>query len=69
MTDQYRPKYPIHFVGSIPLENAEAVFRALAASVGERALRWPDGETGERAYWIRNAHGDADETLFTVAAA
>ena len=53
MTDQNRPKYPIHFVGSIPLENAEAVFRALAASVGERALRWPDGETGERAYWIR----------------
>ena len=45
--------HPIHFVGSIPLESAEAVFRALAASVGARARRWPDGETGERAYWIR----------------
>lgn len=45
--------HPIHFVGSIPLENADAVFRALAASVGDRAKRWPDGETGERAYWIR----------------
>ena len=65
MTDQNRPKYPIDFVGSIPLESAETVFRALAASVGERASRWLDGETGERAsrwldgetgeraYWIR----------------
>ena len=44
---------PVHFVGSIPLADTEAVFRALAASVGGRAKRWPDGETGERAYWIR----------------
>ena len=44
---------PVHFVGSIPLADTEAVFRALAASVGDRAKRWPDGETGERAYWIR----------------
>ena len=45
--------YPIHLVGSIPLADSDAVFRTLAASVGERAKRWPDGETGERAYWIR----------------
>lgn len=45
--------HPIHFVGSIPLADSEAVFRALAASVGARAKRWPDGETGERGYWIR----------------
>lgn len=45
--------HPIHFVGSIPLADSEAVFRALASSVGDRAKRWPDGETGERAYWIR----------------
>lgn len=45
--------HPVHFVGSIPLADAESVFRALAASVGDRAPRWPDGETGDRAYWIR----------------
>jgi len=45
--------HPIHFVGSIPLADAEAVFRTLAVSVGARAKRWPDGETGDRAYWIR----------------
>lgn len=45
--------HPIHFVGSIPLADSEAVFRALASSVGDRARRWPDGETGDRAYWIR----------------
>ena len=45
--------HPIHFVGSIPLADADSVFRALAASVGDRAKRWPDGEIGERGYWIR----------------
>ena len=45
--------HPVHFVGSIPLADSEAVFRALAVSVGDRAPRWPDGETGERGYWIR----------------
>jgi len=44
---------PIHFVGSIPLADSEAVFRALADTVGDAAPRWPDGETGDRAYWIR----------------
>ena len=47
------PARPVHFVGSIPLENAEAVFRAIAGSVGAAAKRWPDGETGVRHYWIR----------------
>lgn len=45
--------HPIHFVGSIPLADAESVFRTLAVSVGDRAKRWPDGETGDRGYWIR----------------
>ncbi|MEM7344564.1 MAG: hypothetical protein AAF485_10000 [Chloroflexota bacterium] len=43
----------IHFVGSIPLEDNEAVFRALAHHIGERSRRYPDGETGKRSYWIR----------------
>ena len=45
--------HPVHFVGSIPLADSETVFRAIADSVGESAPRWPDGETGERSYWIR----------------
>jgi len=39
-------------VGSVPLQNAEEVFRTAGAILGER-LRWiPDGETGERLGWI-----------------
>ncbi len=42
----------IHFVGSIGLADAQTVFRTLAETVGERAKRYPDGETGVRHYWI-----------------
>ncbi|MEM7504002.1 MAG: hypothetical protein AAF417_18310 [Pseudomonadota bacterium] len=42
----------LHFVGSIPLENAEQVFRELSAAVGSYASRLPDGETAERSRWI-----------------
>lgn len=47
------PMRPIHFVGSIPGADAEAVFRAISVSAGSAAPRWPDGETGDRLYWIR----------------
>jgi hypothetical protein len=43
----------VHFVGSIPLSDAETVFRTLAGAVGARAKRLPDGETGIRKTWIR----------------
>jgi hypothetical protein len=39
-------------VGSVPLDSAEAVFRAVAAELGPRVRRLPDGETGERAGWV-----------------
>jgi len=42
----------ILLVGSVPLPSAEAVFEAVAAGVGPRAKRLPDGETGERTNWI-----------------
>ena len=49
-----RSKHPIvHFVGSIPLPDAEAVFRTLAEAAGPYLLRLPDGETGIRKTWIR----------------
>ena len=43
----------IHFVGSIGLENSDQVFRSLGSIIGERASRYPDGETGNRHYWVQ----------------
>ncbi|HTN79269.1 MAG TPA: hypothetical protein VMK16_06330, partial [Acidimicrobiales bacterium] len=41
-----------HLVGSVPLPDAESVFRASAAHLGDRLRRVPDGETGARLDWI-----------------
>jgi hypothetical protein len=47
-------KHPIvHLVGSIPLPDAETVFRTLSGAVGQHLVRLPDGETGIRKTWIR----------------
>ena len=43
----------VHFVGSIPLPDAETVFRRLAQATGPYLQRLPDGETGIRKTWIR----------------
>ena len=43
----------VHFVGSIPLPDAETVFRTLSGAVGQHLVRLPDGETGIRKTWIR----------------
>src|SRR5688500_4033736 len=49
-----RSKQPvIHFVGSIPLPDAETVFRTLSQATGKHLTRLPDGETGIRKTWIR----------------
>ena len=49
-----RSKQPvIHFVGSIPLPDAETVFRTLSQATGKHLIRLPDGETGIRKSWIR----------------
>ncbi len=42
----------VHFVGSVPLGDAEQVFRRLSAELGPFVRRLPDGETAERARWI-----------------
>ncbi len=42
----------LHFVGSVPMENADQVFRQLSDAVGSYASRLPDGETAERSRWI-----------------
>ena len=49
-----RSQHPIvHLVGSIPLPDAETVFRTLSSAVGRHLVRIPDGETGIRKTWIR----------------
>ena len=42
----------VHLVGSVPLPNAEDVFRMAGRELGDRLRRVPDGETGPRADWI-----------------
>lgn len=46
-------KRGILFTGSIGLDSEDDVFQALADRIGDRAKRYPDGETGSRGYWIR----------------
>ena len=49
-----RSQHPIvHLVGSIPLPDAETVFRTVSGAVGQHLLRIPDGETGIRKTWIK----------------
>jgi hypothetical protein len=43
----------VHLVGSVPLANSEAVFRAAAGIFGECIKRIPDGETGARGDWVQ----------------
>ncbi len=56
----------VHLVGSIPLDNAEEVFRTVSKAVGPHLVRLPDGETGKRIGWIRffqeylNTHRDME---------
>ncbi len=42
----------VHLVGSVPLIDAETVFRTVSAAIGSHLERLPDGETGFRKDWI-----------------
>ena len=41
-----------HLVGSVPLADAETVFRTVSAALGPHLRRITDGETGRRGRWI-----------------
>jgi hypothetical protein len=43
----------VHLVGSIPLADAESVFRTVCGALGPHLIRVPDGETGIRKTWIK----------------
>jgi hypothetical protein len=42
----------VHLIGSVPLPDAETVFRTVAQELGPYLARIPDGETGNRHRWI-----------------
>ncbi|WP_213814189.1 hypothetical protein [Glaciihabitans sp. dw_435] len=42
-----------HLVGSINLPDADSTFRHVSEHLGTRVTRIPDGEVGERFYWIQ----------------
>jgi hypothetical protein len=42
-----------HLVGSVNLPDAESVLRTVSAHLGDRMRRIPDGEVGERFYWVQ----------------
>ena len=52
MTAIKENKLFVHLVGSIPLQDNEAVFRTVSDVLGPHLRRLPDGETGERRFWI-----------------
>ena len=57
MSTSQQHKPIVHFVGSVPLPDAETVFRTLSAVAGPHVKRLPDGETGIRKTWIRFLQG------------
>jgi hypothetical protein len=42
-----------HLIGSVGLRDAETVFSTVSEILGPYCPRIPDGETGDRGYWIR----------------
>lgn len=46
------PGHDAYLVGSVPMDNAEAVFAAVGGALGSHIKRIPDGETGHRLDWI-----------------
>lgn len=45
-------EHGVHLVGSVAMEDAATVFRALSSQLGPWLKRIPDGETGKRHRWI-----------------
>jgi hypothetical protein len=42
----------VHLVGSLPFADAESAFHSAASGLGGRAAGLPDGEPGERKFWV-----------------
>ncbi len=50
------PAGGVLLVGSVPLPTAEAVMRRCGAEFGEHLRTLPDGEVGDRRYWVNRMH-------------
>lgn len=60
----------VHLLGSIPLDDTDAVFSAVGETLGSALDRVPDGETGARLGWIGWQHGHfAGQAAFERTAA
>ncbi len=42
----------VHLVGSLPFQDAESAFRSAAQNLGGRVAGLPDGEPGQRKFWV-----------------
>jgi hypothetical protein len=51
-----------HLVGSVNLPDAETTFRTVSEHLGGRLNRMPDGEVGDRYYWIQFQKDFFDQT-------
>ena len=63
------PRHYVHLVGSVPLADTPTIFRTIAAALPTQLQRLPDGEPGERSYfvwWQRNAVGPTAAMLRTT---
>jgi hypothetical protein len=56
------PETTALLVGSVSLPDAESVFRQVSEHLGSRVRRIPDGEVGERFYWIQFQRARFDQT-------
>ena len=54
-------------VGSVPLDTAEDVFRAVSGPLGRHLAYLPDGEIGDRQYWIDGIVVKVNERAFEEA--
>ena len=71
-----REQLSVHLAGSVPLLDAETVFRTVCAAVGPYLRRLPDGETGARRRWAgmlgeilgrhQSFEPDPDESPFVI---
>jgi methionine synthase II (cobalamin-independent) len=56
------PDRTAHLVGSVNLADADSTFRIVSDSLGQSLPRLPDGEVGERYYWIQFQRARFDAT-------
>ena len=62
MTDGPDMTVNAHLVGSISLPDAETTFRTVSEHLGGSLRRMPDGEVGDRYYWIQFQKDYFDQT-------